>query len=807
VDFFPGAADTFPQMPFGSVTGVGVGATGTRTGTTMKRTRWTARIAGGLLALGGLSGCQKNIFLEPSDYKDALRTPLLNQLENEPHSPIAPSVLNPGAPPATALDPSRPPQYVTLKELIARAVESGNIGGQGGINNTGFINDTLPQFGGRAVTGTDTIRALVLDPAVAGADIERALSKFDARWINSITWSKQDQAVLNLQQSFSNGDSATFSSTLAKPLATGGVAGVTFSTNYQKLANPPLNQGFVTLPTSYTPRLQFLFEQPLLQNFGVEINQLNPQHPGSLLIGGLRPSGGTTTEGILVTRIRFDQQRAAFDQQINQQLTNVETAYWNLYSAYYNLYAQEETLKQAFDLLSIIRQRFEAGTLAKQDYTQTLGQYWLFREQVLTARQQVLNSERQLRGLLGQNSFSEGTRLVPIDEPTLAPYTPDYFEAANEALANRPELILARHDLKFRQLDLVLQKNQRRPDLRFFSSYDLNGLGSQLDGSRNFQSGVNSTTGQPIFSPQNALSSLASNQFNSWQVGLRADIPLGFRDANAATRQAQLNVLRSYYQLQDAERKTLEQITQLYRDVNQLNKLIDYRRQRRLALTETLRLNKELIEAGNWRVETLFNLLQVQRDAAGAVALEFQAIGQYNAALSQLEFAKGTIQRYNNVSVNDGPLPGFVTKRAADHFAERANALILRERPADLAPVDPANKNLPAQPFAQMPWVPATDKMMNPPAAKDPAMMPPVSPEQPPVRPAAPAPKPTGPITAAPVSPWPGTAGTVPAAPTSLPAAGDVPANPVFSPVGTVQIPQRKPTPPVLPPTGAVGGQ
>ena len=35
-------------------------------------------------------------------------------------------------------------------------------------------------------------------------------------------------------------------------------------------------------------------------------------------------------------------------------------------------------------------------------------------------------------------------------------------------------------------------------------------------------------------------------------------MPLGFRDANALVRQAQLNLVRSYYQLRDAELKALE---------------------------------------------------------------------------------------------------------------------------------------------------------------------------------------------------------------------------------------------------------
>jgi len=50
---------------------------------------------------------------------------------------------------------------MSLKEAIAVAIEQGNLGSQGGPQNAGLVNDNLVQFGGRAVGGTDTIRALV----------------------------------------------------------------------------------------------------------------------------------------------------------------------------------------------------------------------------------------------------------------------------------------------------------------------------------------------------------------------------------------------------------------------------------------------------------------------------------------------------------------------------------------------------------------------------------------------------------------------------------------------------------------------
>ena len=61
---------------------------------------------------------------------------------------------------------------------------------------------------------------------------------------------------------------------------------------------------------------------------------------------------------------------------------------------------------------------------------------------MIEARGQVLEAERQFRGMMGIRS-DDGTRLVPIDEPNEAPYVPDFYEAANETLANRPELMLA----------------------------------------------------------------------------------------------------------------------------------------------------------------------------------------------------------------------------------------------------------------------------------------------------------------------------------------------------------------------------
>ena len=676
----------------------------------MKRTKWLKRALAGVL-VAGTAGCKQQLFLEPGDYHDALKVQLPKALETNPHDPITPGTVEKLAPVNTVADFARPARNLTLRECIAVAIEQGNVGVQGQqATQFGFKSESLEQFSGRTVGGTDAVRAFAVDPAIAGAEVERSLSKFDTRWVTTMQWQKIDQPVAAQFVSFQQQrDAATLSSTLAKPLPTGGVAGITFSTDYSKFGSAASQQFGSLVNPNYTPRLQFTFEQPLLRLFGVEINQIASSGPlaeGSLLLGGIRPAGGAGTEGILITRIRQDQTKADFEVKINFLLVNVEAAYWNLYAAYYNLYAQEEGYRQAFEGYRYTKTRVDIGSDEPQRLHQIQAQVHRFQAQVIQARGQVLESERQLRGLMGLRS-DDGTRLVPIDEPTLAQYTPDFNEAANEAIALRPELLIARADLKFRQLDILLQKNLRRPDLRTFTQYDVAGLGTRLGGNtQNF----NPTTG--AFTPGNAFGSLADNRFNSWTLGFRFDMPLGFRDANALVRQAQLNLTKSYVQLRDVELKTVEFLISQYRRLIQTHVAITYARAEREELQKYVYRIKLKEQIGGGPPPDFLSNLTVQQQLAAAIASEARAIADYNTALAVFEYAKGTVQQYNAVAINEGPLPPWVQKRAADHIRERTEAALkLREAPIPaggapigghaVGPANGTNSALKLPPFAE----------------------------------------------------------------------------------------------------------
>ena len=479
-------------------------------------------------------------------------------------------------------------------------------------------------------------------------------------------------------------DDAQFRTSLLKPLPTGGVAGITFTTDYENTNLP------ARVNPSYRPNVQFLFEQPLLQGYGVEINQLRAAHPGSVLTPF---QTGGRVEGILITRLRYDQQRAEFERLVHIMLVNVEIAYWRLYGSYWELYSREQALRQSFEAWKINKERFEYGRIPIQDLAQTRGQYESFRAQRLAALSAVLEDERQLRLLIGLE-VEDGKQLVPIDSPTLTPYKPDWATAVNDALALRPELVLARQDLKFRQLDLISQKNLLLPDLRFTATYDINGLGSRLDG------GANDTS--------NALHDLATNATNDWALGLRFDYVLGYRDANAAVRSAKLNLARSYAVLKDQERRTEQFLAKQYADLTLYYETILAQRSQREATALALQARFKEFLAGKG---TLDFLLEAQRIWADALRDEFGAIVRYNSALALFEFAKGTIMQHDNVVIAEGPLPKFAQVRAVDHYNERSKALVLRERdlvkPAVCEAEGKTYIGVPELPAATAPSVPA----------------------------------------------------------------------------------------------------
>jgi outer membrane protein TolC len=633
-----------------------------------------------------LVGCQQVCYVQEPDLFEAnLRLRMQPDPENDPSAGMRPLLSAMGAP-ATVIDPDRKPRYISLQETFAIALENGTIG-TGSVRFPGSPLDDLVAFTGNGVAGSDRIRVFALAPAVNAAILEGSLARFDPQWVSSMNWIVNDNPVQGLN-SFTNGEQANLSTSLVKPLPTGGTAGITFSANYLDLRTPP--SGFFFLNPSYTTNLQLGFEQPLLRFNGVGINQLLPSAPFSNLFSQInsRPAL-SSTEGILITRIRFDQQRADFERRINYLLLNVEVAYWNLYGAYVTLFSADQALRQAHESWRVLKEQYDVGKADPVQFAQVRYQYESFRINRLTALDTVLENERALRVFLGMK-MEDGERLVPADAPTMAPYLPNWQAAFEDALSLRPELVMAREDIKAKQLALVAVKTLLQPDLRLSATYALAGLGSRLDGGGAIQ------PGSPI--SFNSLNTLASGNFVNWNVGLNMIVPIGFRNELAQVRAARLALAQSFEVLKDQENKAHNILCRQYREVIANYKIIEARRLYRQTLAKELRDLTTKVEAGLLLpTDRTYgdSLLDAQRLWAAALSDEYGAVVAYNNALVQFEFSKGTIQHHDRIQIAEGQMPKGAQIRASEHERQRTRALVVAERTNPLI-LRPSSRLLPA---------------------------------------------------------------------------------------------------------------
>jgi outer membrane protein TolC len=566
-----------------------------------------------------LLGCNKPCVL-PENLVDGLDLAARSSEKIDPLDEwIPPSIKPSPKPPRTVDEPKAIRRPISLEACIALALENGRLNGQ-------------------------NIRVLAYNPALAAADIEQALSKFDTQLVSVAKWTGSDPFGGTLPS-----DGAQVGTQLIKPLPTGGVAGINFNTNYT--ATP----GAAAAANAYEPTLTFTFEQPLLQNYGVFINELLPSGPAPLTV----PLQITSGPGILLARITFDQSRAQFELQVQQLVLVVETAYWNLYANYWNYYARDQLLQVVAQQYSVGRKRLDAGQITVQDLALLEQTYHQTRADRASALESIFDAENVLRQTIGLLP-EDGSQLVPTDKPAVAPYVPNWEQAMEEALRLRPELIQARQQVQQGRLNLTLQENFLLPDLRLITNYQIDAGGNSLDGA----------------GPNNALRQLASNHFDNWSVGLQMQLPIGFRNANASVRKASLQVAQSIITLQDLEKNAAFELTTSYRQMVLAYAVVGMEQARRLAAAREVEARLKEFKAGLGEITFLLN---AEQSLATALQAEQAAIGSYNSAIADFHQKKGTILRYTNVEIAEGKLPPRAQARASANIEEHDRALRLRQ--------------------------------------------------------------------------------------------------------------------------------
>ena len=499
----------------------------------------------------------------------------------------------------------------------------------------------IRQLGG-AVAGAPTAltqqpdaAVTIYDPAVVESDarggVEAALAAFDAQLSSSLYWERNhtpqnvSPVYGGLQpQDFLN-EPAQFQTQIQKTSATGAAYTVTNTIAYD------FQNAERAFPSDWTTNFQIQVRQPLLQGAGVEFNR----------IAGPNGQPGVYN-GVMLARINTDIALAAFEGSVRNLVLDVETAYWELYYSYRNLDAVVAGRNAALETWRKIHALYVVsakGGEADKEF-QAREQYYLFRSSVETSLASLYAAESKLRYLMGL-AATDGRLIRPADEPTTAKVTFDWADTHAEALCRSVELRQQRWKVKQRELQLVAAKNYLLPRLDAVASYTWNGMDQEQLGTAD--------------TPFSAYQDMLHGDYQSWHLGLQATVPLGFRKEMAGVRNAEHLLAREKAKLQEEELEVSHQVAYAMRDMesNLLIAQTDFNRC--LAAQKEVDAVRAAYEAGQIILDVL---LEAQRNLADAQSGYYRVLVNYNVAIAQVHYRKGSLLEYNGVYLAEGPWPG-----------------------------------------------------------------------------------------------------------------------------------------------------
>jgi outer membrane protein TolC len=468
----------------------------------------------------------------------------------------------------------------------------------------------------------------VLGPQISA----EAVNQVQEKYVPNLSLSFQSRKTENAAFSYldSPGDSTVNKTqnfnflNVNQVLPTGGTLSLGF-TGYRTTTN---TRG-ITIDPRFGTTLSFQLAQPLLRNFGLQINRREIQ----VAANNLGVSQETLKNTLMTT------------------VYNVESAYWNLVYSIENLDVRRQSLQLAKDLLEKNQRSVEVGTLAPMEVLSAQAEVATREADLIQAETQIKSNEDQLKLLLhitGEEDKAMAA-LVPKDKPTYVQREVNLEEALATAIVNRTDLKIAQLGLQTDRINLRYSKNQTLPDLSLSASYSSPGV----DGTRIFYIGnpldgnIDHTVPGGI---SGAISQTMKFTYPNWNLGLTLNLPLANVFSRAALAQARLNLRQSMLDLEN-------QKDQVYLEIKNAVRAVDANYKRIVAFTKARDLAEQKLaaEEEKFRVgmSTNYVVLTYQRDLASARISELNAIVSYNISLAALERATGTNLQSKNINLTD----------------------------------------------------------------------------------------------------------------------------------------------------------
>ena len=556
------------------------------------------------------------------------------------------------AEPHTIRDQEETPiRDVTLQEAVQMALQNSHIIRRGG---------AFEQTGSSLVSNPNAVDS-VYDPAIqesgvlfGGRGVEAALAAFDAQLRSSMFWSRSHALVNTAGFPANIRETGTFTSSLSKTFAYGGAVSVSHDINYLG-TNRPGAGGF---PSAYSGILDFQYRQPLLAGAGPEFTRI--AGPIGQAFGGLTG----VSQGVLISRINGDISITDFEIAVTNLVRDVENTYWDLYLAYRNYHTGVTAYESALLTWRIADLQLEGGVRTRAEVAQSRDQLFAAEAATENARSQIYTAEIKLRRLMGL-PVNDGTTLRPIDEPVSAELVPDWYGSLSEALIQRVELRRQKWGIKSLELQLRAARSLVRPRLDFLGGYTVNGFGDDLlaygsNGAIAASDNVNSF-----------YQNLAGGDQTGWNMGVQLEMPLGLRSSKAQVRNYELRLAKAQKVLQESEKEISHELAVAFQELARSYSAAATNLNRLLAARENVKYLEPNIREGD---KLLDDLLRAQERQAQAEVAYYQSLVEYNKALANLQYRKGSLLRHNGIVMAEGGWCPEAYQDAMRQYDARAHA-------------------------------------------------------------------------------------------------------------------------------------
>ena len=461
----------------------------------------------------------------------------------------------------------------------------------------------------RALSNNVSIKVESFNSKVKKETIMERLSEFDATLGLELSTGRKTQQLASAFSSPNRmeNDNDNWDLSLSQKLVTGANYQFDFTNNRNKT-----NSATAGLNPSYSSEFQLSLTQPLLKNFGIDLNKRN----------------------IHIAKNEVDISDHEFKTKVIETVSEVENTYWDFVFTLGDLEVKQKSLERAKDFQRRVKAQVLVGTMAPIETLQAESEVASREEFLLTAQDAIDDNQDKLKNILNID-FSSPQGISPIYPSTQANVLIedfDFNEIVIMALSNRPDYLAKKKDLENKDILVKYQENQIYPSVDLVGSLGINGLSGEAI---TITSGTFQGTSAYGGGYGNSLTDALSTNYYDWEFGVKFSYPLGNRSAKSKLSASRLEKAQLILGIKDLEKKIILEVRESARQLTTDSKRIKAATIAKKLAEEKLKAEGKKFEVG---LSTSFNVLKFQEDLAEAQSNEIKTIIDYKQ--SRIRFRK-----------------------------------------------------------------------------------------------------------------------------------------------------------------------